>query len=106
MRYLFWTRLAPTVVQRIKMVLGGGSSKVYILDEAHMLTKEAFTALLKTLEAPPPRTLFILCPPEYEKILPTILSRCQRLIFSKLREDQIVENLKRICQKEGLECEE
>jgi len=83
-----------------------GKYKVYILDEAHMLTKEAFNALLKTLEEPPPRTIFILCTTEYEKIIPTILSRCQRLIFSKLREDQIVENLKRICQKEGLECEE
>lgn len=83
-----------------------GKYKVYILDEAHMLTKEAFNALLKTLEEPPPRTVFILCTTEYEKIMPTILSRCQRLIFSKLTEAQIVENLKRICEKEGLECEE
>ncbi|MFN4319538.1 MAG: DNA polymerase III subunit gamma/tau [Aquificaceae bacterium] len=83
-----------------------GKYKVYILDEAHMLTKEAFNALLKTLEEPPPRTVFILCTTEYEKIIPTILSRCQRLIFSKLREDQIVEYLKRICQRENLECEE
>ncbi|MFN3871287.1 MAG: DNA polymerase III subunit gamma/tau, partial [Aquificaceae bacterium] len=83
-----------------------GKYKVYILDEAHMLTKEAFNALLKTLEEPPPRTVFILCTTEYERIMPTILSRCQRLIFSKLTEAQIVENLKRICEKEGLECEE
>ncbi len=83
-----------------------GKYKVYILDEAHMLTKEAFNALLKTLEEPPPRTIFILCTTEYEKIMPTILSRCQRLIFSKLRDKEIVEYLKKICQMEGLECEE
>ncbi|MDW8434024.1 MAG: DNA polymerase III subunit gamma/tau [Aquificaceae bacterium] len=83
-----------------------GRYKVYILDEAHMLTKEAFNALLKTLEEPPQRTLFILCTTEYEKIMPTILSRCQRLIFSKIEDGLIVENLKGICQKEGLECEE
>ncbi|MCS6957529.1 MAG: DNA polymerase III subunit gamma/tau [Aquificaceae bacterium] len=83
-----------------------GKYKVYILDEAHMLTKEAFNALLKTLEEPPPRTIFILCTTEYEKIMPTILSRCQRLVFSKIKEDHIVENLKRICQNEGLSCEE
>ena len=83
-----------------------GKYKVYILDEAHMLTKEAFNALLKTLEEPPPKTVFVLCTTEYEKIMPTILSRCQRLIFSKLREDQIVENLKKICQAEGIQYEE
>lgn len=83
-----------------------GRYKVYILDEAHMLTKEAFNALLKTLEEPPPRTIFILCTTEYEKIIPTILSRCQRLIFSRLREDQVVEYLRRIYEKEGIECEE
>ncbi len=83
-----------------------GKYKVYILDEAHMLTREAFNALLKTLEEPPPRTIFVLCTTEYEKIMPTILSRCQRLIFSKLREEEIVEYLKGICEKEGLQCEE
>ncbi|WP_333784803.1 DNA polymerase III subunit gamma/tau [Thermocrinis sp.] len=83
-----------------------GKYKVYILDEAHMLTKEAFNALLKTLEEPPPRTLFILCTTEYEKIIPTILSRCQRIIFSKLKEEDIVNYLKFICEKENLQCEE
>ncbi|WP_448587742.1 DNA polymerase III subunit gamma/tau [Thermocrinis sp.] len=83
-----------------------GKHKVYILDEAHMLTKEAFNALLKTLEEPPPRTLFILCTTEYDKILPTILSRCQRIIFSKLKEEDIVKFLKLICERENLRCEE
>ncbi|MGC8852924.1 MAG: DNA polymerase III subunit gamma/tau [Hydrogenobacter sp.] len=79
-----------------------GKYKVYILDEAHMLTKEAFNALLKTLEEPPPRTVFILCTTEYERIIPTILSRCQRLIFTKLSEEQIVQRLKDVCAKENI----
>ncbi len=83
-----------------------GKYKVYILDEAHMLTKEAFNALLKTLEEPPPRTIFILCTTEYEKILPTILSRCQRLIFGKLSDGEIIYNLNNICRSENLRCEE
>ncbi len=83
-----------------------GKFKVYILDEAHMLTKEAFNALLKTLEEPPPRTVFILCTTEYDKILPTIISRCQRIIFSKLREEDIAKYLKSICERENIEYEE
>ncbi|AAC07663.1 DNA polymerase III subunit gamma/tau [Aquifex aeolicus] len=83
-----------------------GKYKVYIIDEAHMLTKEAFNALLKTLEEPPPRTVFVLCTTEYDKILPTILSRCQRIIFSKVRKEKVIEYLKKICEKEGIECEE
>ncbi|MDQ7039180.1 MAG: DNA polymerase III subunit gamma/tau [Aquificota bacterium] len=80
-----------------------GKTKVYIIDEAHMLTKEAFNALLKTLEEPPPRTVFILCTTEYEKIIPTILSRCQRIMFSRISEEKIVEYLKMICGKENIE---
>ncbi len=83
-----------------------GRYKVYIIDEAHMLTKEAFNALLKTLEEPPPRTVFILCTTEYERIIPTILSRCQRIIFSRVDTGTVVEYLKRICAEEDLEYEE
>lgn len=79
-----------------------GKFKVYIIDEAHMLTKEAFNALLKTLEEPPPRTVFILCTTEYEKIIPTILSRCQRIIFGRVSEEKVVEYLKNICEQENL----
>jgi DNA polymerase-3 subunit gamma/tau len=61
---------------------------------------------LKTLEEPPPRTVFILCTTEYDKILPTIISRCQRIIFSKLREEDIVKYLKFICERENIEYEE
>ena len=83
-----------------------GKFKVYIIDEAHMLTREAFNALLKTLEEPPPRTLFILCTTEYEKIPPTILSRCQRLLFSSVSTDEVVDYLKGICSSEGIDFEE
>ena len=83
-----------------------GKYKVYIIDEAHMLTKEAFNALLKTLEEPPPRTVFILCTTELDKIIPTIQSRCQRIIFKKLPHGLIVEKLKEICQKENISYEE
>ena len=83
-----------------------GKHKVYIIDEAHMLTKEAFNALLKTLEEPPPNTTFVLCTTEYDKIIPTILSRCQRIIFSKVPKNKVIEYMKKICEKEGLECEE
>jgi DNA polymerase III, gamma/tau subunits len=61
---------------------------------------------LKTLEEPPPRTVFVLCTTEYDKILPTIISRCQRIIFSKLREEDIVKHLKFICERENIEYEE
>jgi DNA polymerase-3 subunit gamma/tau len=83
-----------------------GKYKVYIIDEAHMLTKEAFNALLKTLEEPPPRTVFVLCTTELDKIIPTIQSRCQRIIFRKLPEGAIVEQLKKICEKEGIKYDE
>ena len=82
-----------------------GKHKVYIIDEAHMLTKEAFNALLKTLEEPPPRTTFILCTTEYDKIPPTILSRCQRIIFGRLEEEKVISYLESICKKEGIDYE-
>jgi len=83
-----------------------GRFKIYIIDEAHMLTKEAFNALLKTLEEPPPRTVFILCTTEYEKIIPTILSRCQRIVFGRVHPAVVEEYLRRICSEEGIEWEE
>ena len=79
-----------------------GKYKVYIIDEAHMLTKEAFNALLKTLEEPPPRTVFVLCTTELDRIIPTIQSRCQRIIFKKLPEKRIIEQLDRVCKEEGI----
>ncbi len=80
--------------------------KIIILDEAHMLTKDASNALLKSLEEPPLRTIFILVTTEIQKIIPTIYSRCQRLIFSKLSLRDIIQKLSDIAQKEGFEIDE
>jgi|GEM_PF-866071 len=83
-----------------------GKKKVYIIDEFHMLTKEAFNALLKTLEEPPPHAVFILATTEIDKIPATVLSRCQKFLFRKVPEELIVKTLADICSKEGVEFEE
>ncbi len=80
-------------------------SKVYIIDEAHMLTREAFNALLKTLEEPPPHVYFILATTESHKIPLTILSRCQKYDFRRLPVREILKHLQTLCQKEGVEIE-
>jgi DNA polymerase III subunit gamma/tau len=79
--------------------------KIYIIDEVHMLTKEAFNALLKTLEEPPEHVKFIFCTTEPEKIPITILSRCQRFDFAGVQTKQIVQRLKQIASGEGIEAE-
>ena len=79
-----------------------GLKKVYIIDEAHMLTKEAFNALLKTLEEPPAHVMFILATTELEKILPTIISRCQRYDFKPLDLDEMKSGLAHILKEENL----
>ena len=79
-----------------------GLKKVYIIDEAHMLTKEAFNALLKTLEEPPAHVIFILATTELEKILPTIISRCQRYDFKPLDLEEMKAGLKHILKEENL----
>lgn len=83
-----------------------GKKKVYIIDEVHMLTKEAFNALLKTLEEPPEHVIFILATTEADKILPTIISRCQRYDFKTLSLEEMTEKLKYICDKENIEIED
>ncbi|WP_457621394.1 DNA polymerase III subunit gamma/tau [Persephonella sp.] len=83
-----------------------GRYKVYIIDEAHMLTREAFNALLKTLEEPPPHNIFILATTELHKIPDTIRSRCQTFIFRPPTTSQIKEYLKRILEEENIEYEE
>lgn len=75
--------------------------RVYIIDEVHMLSKEAFNALLKILEEPPAHLIFILATTEPERIPPTILSRCQRYDFHRLTEEQIVHHMETIVQQEG-----
>jgi len=80
--------------------------KVYIIDEVHMLTKEAFNALLKTLEEPPAHAIFILATTEIHRVPATILSRCQRFDFKKLTLSQIVGHLKELAKKEKVKVEE
>lgn len=79
-----------------------GRKKIYIIDEVHMLTKEAFNALLKTLEEPPEHVIFILATTEADKILPTIISRCQRYDFKTLSLNEMKEELNFICKNEGV----
>ena len=76
--------------------------KVYIIDEVHMLTKEAFNALLKTLEEPPPKVVFIFATTELIKIPETILSRCQCFEFKPLTQQQIIDQLKAICEHDSI----
>jgi DNA polymerase III subunit gamma/tau len=80
--------------------------KLYIIDEVHMLTREAFNALLKTLEEPPPNVKFVFCTTEPNKVPDTILSRCQRFDFSAIGEDSIGLRLKEIAAAEGFEVED
>jgi len=79
--------------------------KVYIIDEVHMLTEAACNALLKTLEEPPPHVIFVLATTEAHKVIATIVSRCQRFNFHRLRQTEIVDKLKLICKKEGIHIE-
>nr|WP_287410336.1 DNA polymerase III subunit gamma/tau [Pseudodesulfovibrio sp.] len=79
--------------------------KVFIIDEAHMLTKEAFNALLKTLEEPPPRATFILATTEHHKFPATIISRCQHYTFKMLTQSELVNHLEKIMNLEGLQFE-
>jgi len=79
--------------------------KVYIIDEVHMLTEAACNALLKTLEEPPRHVIFILATTEAHKVIPTIVSRCQRFNFHRLRQTEIMDKLMLICEKEGIHIE-
>ncbi|TSC74796.1 MAG: DNA polymerase III subunit gamma/tau [Parcubacteria group bacterium Gr01-1014_30] len=79
--------------------------RVFIIDEAHQLTKEAANALLKTLEEPPSHAIFVLATTEIHKMIPTIISRCQRFDFRKLTASEIVKQLENISQKEGVKAE-
>ena len=80
--------------------------KVYIIDEVHMLTQEAFNALLKTLEEPPPHAILILATTDIHKVPPTIISRCQRFDFRRIPSESVIEKLRDICQSEEVEVEE
>jgi DNA polymerase III subunit gamma/tau len=92
--------------ERVAYAPAAGRWKVYILDEAHMLTKEAWNAFLKTLEEPPPNTIFVLATTEAHKVMPTIADRCQRFDFQRPSLEQIGEVVARVAAAEGLEIEE
>src|SRR5438132_9469236 len=83
-----------------------GRRKVYIIDEAHMLTTEAFNALLKTLEEPPEHVVFVLCTTEANKVPLTVLGRCQQFVFRRHSEEQIAARLRHIAGLEQIEVDE
>ena len=91
--------------EKVMMPPSTGKYKVYVLDEAHMLTTEAFNALLKTLEEPPPYAIFVLATTDVHKMLPTVLSRCQRFDFKRISTRQIVEHLLYISGQENIKLE-
>ncbi|TSC53914.1 MAG: DNA polymerase III subunit gamma/tau [Microgenomates group bacterium LiPW_16] len=92
--------------EKIKLAPASARKKVYVIDEAHMLTTEAFNALLKTLEEPPPHALFVLCTTVPEKLPETIISRCTRLDFKRANTDDLIRSLKRAKKGEKREIEE
>jgi len=91
--------------ERVNYAPAEARYKVYIIDEVHMLSTSASNALLKTLEEPPPRVIFILATTELHKILPTIMSRCQRFDFRRLSSSDIAEKLTDIARAENIEIE-
>ena len=90
---------------RVGLAPMAGERKVYLVDEVHMLTAEAYNALLKTLEEPPPHIIFILATTEAHKVPATIISRCQRFDFHRLPLAAVVSRLEHICQQEGIQIE-
>ena len=93
------------LIEKVRIPPQKGKYKVYIIDEVHMLSKHAENAFLKTLEEPPPYVVFILATTEKNKILPTIISRCQIYDFNRIKKVEIVEYLNQICEKENIEYE-
>ena len=91
---------------RVGYAPASGHWKVYILDEAHMLTREAWNAFLKTLEEPPPNTVFILATTEAHKVMPTIVDRCQRFDFQRPSLEQIAEVIRRVSVSEEIAIED
>ena len=94
------------LIEQVQVPPQVGRYKVFIIDEVHMLTTQAFNAFLKTLEEPPAHAIFILATTEKHKILPTILSRCQIYDFNRMEVPDIVNHLKGVAEKEGIAYEE
>ncbi|MEB3206987.1 MAG: DNA polymerase III subunit gamma/tau [Vampirovibrionales bacterium] len=93
---------ARDLIESTQFASISGKYKIYIIDEVHMLSSAAFNALLKTLEEPPPRIVFILATTESHKVLPTIVSRCQRFDFQRVTLDALVDRLQFIANQEGI----
>jgi len=91
--------------EKVNYAPGQARHKVYIIDEVHMLSNSASNALLKTLEEPPPQVIFILATTEIHKVLPTIMSRCQRFDFRRISQSNMIAKLERICEAEGIKIE-
>lgn len=95
-----------TLIEKVKYAPLKGKYKVYIIDEVHMMSTGAFNALLKTIEEPPEHVIFILATTEPHKVLPTIISRCQRFDFTKIPRNDIENRLRDVLQVEQLTCED
>jgi DNA polymerase-3 subunit gamma/tau len=89
--------------ERVAFAPVSGRHKIYILDEAHMLSPQAWNAFLKTLEEPPPRTIFVLATTEAQKVLPTVVDRCHRFDFTRPTVEQITSVLRRVAGEEDIE---
>lgn len=94
------------LVDQVRYAPQAGKYKIYIIDEVHMLSNQAFNAFLKTLEEPPSYAIFILATTEKHKIIPTILSRCQIFDFNRILVDDITQHLQYISEKESIETEQ
>ena len=93
------------LIEGIKFAPVKSKYKIFIIDECHQLSKAASNALLKTLEEPPAHAIFLLATTESHKMLPTIISRCQRFDFKRLHAQEIIQKLEFILKKEGIKCE-
>lgn len=93
------------LIEQVRFQPQQGKYKVYIIDEVHMLSQQAFNAFLKTLEEPPPYAIFILATTEKHKIIPTILSRCQIFDFNRIQIPSMVSHLQNICEQEAIEAD-
>ncbi|MGM9911962.1 DNA polymerase III subunit gamma/tau [Floccifex sp.] len=94
------------LIDKVKYAPLLGKYKVYIIDEVHMMTQSAFNALLKTIEEPPEHVIFIFATTEPNKVIPTIISRCQRYDFSSVSQNDIEKRLKVVCKQEQIEIED
>jgi len=94
-----------SLIDQVRYPPQSGKYKIYIIDEVHMLSANAFNAFLKTLEEPPSYAIFILATTEKHKILPTILSRCQIFDFNRIQWKDMAEHLRQIAEKEGIQAE-